>query len=170
MSYHSENSGRDMRGAGDRPPRYELNSERKNLTFANPLWWCLAALCFGVLALLTSCQPEVVERLKEVVVERTITDTVVTEEAVIVWRDTVICPPGLVKPDTVYRTKTQLLPGDTVILTRLVRDTVVVTVEAERVNVAPRQEDKGVGLRDVFVLIAVGMVLITIAGLWMLSE
>ena len=116
--------------------------------------------------MLTSCQPEVVERLKEVIVERTVTDTVVTQEAVIVWRDTVICPPGLTKADTIYRTKLQTLPGDTVILTRLVRDTVVVTVEAERVNVAPQPKDKRVSAWDVFVLIAVGMVLMTIAGLW----
>lgn len=160
MNSHSK----DTRGAGDRP--YRLNSQRRNLTFANPLWWALAALCFGVLAMLTGCQPEIVEKLKEVVVERTITDTVVTEEAVIVWRDTVICPPGLTRPDTIYRTKVQRLPGDTVVLTRLVRDTVTVTVETERVNVAPRQEDKRVGLWDVFVLIAVGMTLMTIAGLW----
>lgn len=155
---------KDTRGAGDRPARYALDSRRKNLTLANPLWWCLALLCFAVLAFLTSCQPETIERLKEVVVERTVTDTVVIEEAVVVWRDTVICPPGLVRPDTVYRTKTELLPAKTVVVTRVVTDTLEVPVEVvKRVNVAPQA---GATLRDVFILIAVGMVLVTIAGLW----
>jgi hypothetical protein len=159
---------KDTRGAGDRPARYALDDRRRNLTLANPLWWCLAALCFGVLAFLTGCQPETIERLKEVVVERTITDTVVIEEAVVVWRDTVICPPGLTKPDTIYRTKTELLPAKTVVVTRVVTDTLEVPVEVvRRVNVAPQQADKrGATLRDVFIIIAVGMVLVTIAGLW----
>jgi hypothetical protein len=164
MNSHSN----DTRGAGDRPARYALDSRRRNLTLANPLWWTLAALCFGVLAMLTGCQPETIERLKEVVVERTITDTVVIEEAVVVWRDTVICPPGLTRPDTIYRTKTELLPAKTVVVTRVVTDTLEVPVEVvRRVNVAPQQADKrGATLRDVFILIAVGMVLVTIAGLW----
>ena len=165
MNSHFNKPGKDMRGAGD---SWRLNSKKRNLTFANPIWWALAALCFGVLAMLTGCQPEVVERLKEVVVERTITDTVVIEEAVVVWRDTVICPPKLVKPDTVYRIKTELLPAKTVVVTRVVTDTLEVPVEVvRRVNVAPQAEDKrGATLRDVFILIAVGMVLVTIAGLW----
>ena len=160
------NSHFSRSGAGDRP--YRLNSERKNLKLTNPLWWCLAALCFGVLAILTSCQPQVVEKLKEVLIERTVTDTIQIEEAVVVWRDTIICPPGLVKPDTIYRTKTELIPGKTVVVTRVVTDTVRVPVEvAQRVNIAPQRQDKqGVGMMDIFILIAVGMVLMTIAGLW----
>ena len=112
-------------------------------------WWLVSAVVFMLLLLLTSCDPKIVTELREVVLEKTVTDTIVTEEAVIVWRDTVICPPALDKADTVYRTRTQTLKGDTIIVNRLVRDTVTVDVGVERIVTKKERP----GIRDYAIIV-----------------
>ncbi len=112
-------------------------------------WWLVSAVVFMLLLLLTSCDPRVVTELREVVLEKTVTDTIVTEEAVIVWRDTVICPPALSKADTVYRVRTQTLKGDTIIVNRLVRDTVTVDVAVERIVTKKERP----GIRDYAIIV-----------------
>jgi hypothetical protein len=112
-------------------------------------WWLVSAVVFMLLLLLTSCDPRVVTELREVVLEKTVTDTIVTEEAVIVWRDTVVCPPALTKADTVYRVRTQTLKGDTIIVNRLVRDTVTVDVAVERIVTKKERP----GIRDYAIIV-----------------
>ena len=112
-------------------------------------WWLVSAVVFMLLLLLTSCDPKIVTELREVVMEKTVTDTIVTQEAVIVWRDTVICPPALSKADTVYRVRTQTLKGDTIIMNRLVRDTVTVDVAVERVVTKKERP----GIRDYVIIV-----------------
>ena len=112
-------------------------------------WWLVSAVVFMLLLLLTSCDPKIVTELREVVLEKTVTDTIVTEEAVIVWRDTVICPPALDKADTVYRVRTQTLKGDTIIVNRLVRDTVTVDVAVERIVTKKERP----GIRDYAIIV-----------------
>ena len=118
---------------------------------SNPRWWLLSLVVFALLALLTSCDPRVVTELREVVMEKTVTDTIVTQEAVIVWRDTVICPPALTKADTVYRTRTQTIKGDTIIVNRLVRDTVSVPVDKVVERTVVKKEKPG--LRDYVIIV-----------------
>jgi hypothetical protein len=114
-------------------------------------WWLVSAVVFMLLLLLTSCDPKIVTELREVVLEKTVTDTIVTEEAVIVWRDTVICPPALSKADTIYRTRTQILKGDTIIVNRLVRDTVDVEVDVVSERTVVKKERPG--LRDYVIIV-----------------
>ena len=104
-----------------------------------------------LLLLLSSCDPRVVTELHEVVMEKTVTDTIVRPEAVIVWRDTVICPPALTKADTVYRVRTQTLKGDTIIVNRLVRDTVEVEVDVVSERTVVKKERPG--LRDYVIIV-----------------
>ena len=122
-----------------------------NTRLSNPRWWLLSLVVFALLALLTSCDPRVVTELREVVMEKTVTDTIVTQEAVIVWRDTVICPPALAKADTVYRTRTQTIKGDTIIVNRLVRDTVSVPVDKVVERTVVKKEKPG--LRDYVIIV-----------------
>jgi hypothetical protein len=117
-------------------------------------WWLVSAIVFMALFLLTSCDPRVVTELREVVLEKTVTDTIVRPEAVIVWRDTVICPPALDKADTIYRTRTQILKGDTIIVNRLVRDTVTVDVAVERIVTKKERP----GLRDYIIIVLAGLI------------
>lgn len=56
--------------------------------------------------------------------ERVVTDTIVFAPEWVVLHDTVACPPGLARDSIVYRTKKVLLPGDTVFVARIERDTV----------------------------------------------
>jgi hypothetical protein len=112
-------------------------------------WWLVSAVVFMLLLLLTSCDPKIVTELREVVLEKTVTDTIVRPEAVIVWRDTVICPPALDKADTVYRVRTQTLKGDTIIVNRLVRDTVTVDVGVERIVTKKERP----GIRDYAIIV-----------------
>jgi len=112
-------------------------------------WWLVSAVVFMLLLLLTSCDPKIVTELREVVLEKTVTDTIVRPEAVIVWRDTVICPPALSKADTVYRVRTQTLKGDTIIVNRLVRDTVTVDVAVERIVTKKERP----GIRDYAIIV-----------------
>ena len=114
-------------------------------------WWLVSAIVFMALLLLTSCDPRVVTELREVVMEKTVTDTIVTSEAVIVWRDTVICPPSLPRADTVYRTRTQTIKGDTIIVNRLVRDTVSVPVDKVVERTVVKKEKPG--LRDYVIIV-----------------
>jgi hypothetical protein len=114
-------------------------------------WWLVSAVVFMLLFLLTSCDPRVVTELREVVLEKTVTDTIVTEEAIIVWRDTVICPPALTKADTVYRTRTQTIKGDTIIVNRLVRDTVSVPVDKVVERTVVKRERPGI--RDYAIIV-----------------
>lgn len=118
---------------------------------SNPRWWLLSLVVFALLALLTSCDPKIVTELREVVLEKTVTDTIVTEEAIIVWRDTVICPPALRKADTIYRTRTQVLKGDTIIVNRLVRDTVAVEVDVVSERTVVKRERPGI--RDYAIIV-----------------
>jgi hypothetical protein len=119
-------------------------------------WWLVSAIVFMALLLLTSCDPRVVTELREVVMEKTVTDTIVTQEAVIVWRDTVICPPALDKADTVYRTRTQTIKGDTIIVNRLVRDTVSVPVDKVVERTVVKKEKPG--LRDYIIIVLAGLI------------
>lgn len=112
---------------------------------------------FIILLALTSCDPKIVTELREVVTEKTVTDTIVTSEAVIVWRDTVICPPALTKADTVYRVRTQTIKGDTIIVNRLVRDTVQVEVPVERTQVV--EKHRGLGFRDSLLMLLAGAII-----------
>lgn len=91
----------------------------------------MIALIALIALLLTACATP--ERCAELyppaapeVRERLVTDTIYTDPYLYVFTDTVECPPAL--PDTVrlIRELTRLLPGKTIYLNRIERDTVTV--------------------------------------------
>ena len=62
-----------------------------------------------------------------------------------------ICPPSLPRADTVYRVRTQTIKGDTIIVNRLVRDTVSVPVDKVVERTIVKKERPG--LRDYVIIV-----------------